>query len=41
MELKVQWQEHELDAYPTIVLTWEEGDAPRTLGIHRKSAKKL
>jgi hypothetical protein len=24
MELKVQWQEHDLSAYPTIVLTWED-----------------
>lgn len=25
MELEVQWQEHELGTYPTIVLTWEDG----------------
>jgi hypothetical protein len=24
MELEVQWQEHELREYPTIVLTWED-----------------
>jgi hypothetical protein len=24
MELEVQWQEHELAAYPTIVLMWED-----------------
>ena len=24
MELEVQWQEHELGEYPTIVLTWED-----------------
>ncbi len=24
MELEVQWQEHELSEYPTIVLTWED-----------------
>src|SRR5216683_282111 len=24
MELEVQWQEHDLDEYPTIVLTWED-----------------
>ena len=24
MELEVQWQEHELGAYPLIVLTWED-----------------
>jgi hypothetical protein len=24
MELEVQWQEHELGSYPTIVLTWED-----------------
>lgn len=23
MELEVQWQEHDLGAYPTLVLTWE------------------
>jgi hypothetical protein len=30
MELEVQWQEHELGEYPTIVLTWEDamGGAP-------------
>jgi len=25
MDLEVQWQEHELGSYPTIVLTWEDG----------------
>ena len=25
MELEIQWQEHELGEYPTIVLTWEDG----------------
>jgi hypothetical protein len=25
MELEVQWQEHDLGEYPTIVLTWEDG----------------
>jgi hypothetical protein len=25
MELEIQWQEHELGSYPTIVLTWEDG----------------
>jgi hypothetical protein len=25
MELEVQWQEHELGEYPTIVLSWEDG----------------
>jgi hypothetical protein len=25
MELQVQWQEHELGAYPLIVLIWEDG----------------
>ena len=24
IELEVQWQEHELGEYPTIVLTWED-----------------
>ncbi len=24
MELEVQWQEHELGSYPTIVLLWED-----------------
>jgi hypothetical protein len=24
MELEVQWQDHELGEYPTIVLTWED-----------------
>lgn len=24
MELEIQWQEHELGSYPTIVLTWED-----------------
>jgi hypothetical protein len=24
MELEVQWQKHELDSYPTIVLLWED-----------------
>lgn len=24
MELEVQWQEHELGSYPTIVLIWED-----------------
>jgi hypothetical protein len=24
MELEVQWQEHELGEYPTIVLSWED-----------------
>ena len=24
MELEVQWQEHELGGYPTIVLIWED-----------------
>ena len=24
MELEIQWQEHELGEYPTIVLTWED-----------------
>jgi hypothetical protein len=24
-ELEVQWQEHELGEYPTIVLSWEDG----------------
>ena len=24
MELEVQWQEHELGEYPTIVLAWED-----------------
>ena len=24
MELEVQWQEHELREYPTIVLTWKD-----------------
>lgn len=24
MELEVQWQEHELREYPTMVLTWED-----------------
>ena len=24
MELEVQWQEHELEEYPTLVLTWED-----------------
>jgi len=24
MELEVQWQEHELGEYATIVLTWED-----------------
>jgi len=24
MELEVQWQEHDLGEYPTIVLTWED-----------------
>ena len=24
MELEVQWQEHELGEYPTIILTWED-----------------
>jgi hypothetical protein len=24
MESEVQWQEHELREYPTIVLTWED-----------------
>ena len=24
MKLEVQWQEHELGEYPTIVLTWED-----------------
>jgi hypothetical protein len=25
MELEIQWQEHDLGSYPTIVLTWEDG----------------
>jgi hypothetical protein len=25
MELEVQWQEHDLGAYPMIVLSWEDG----------------
>ena len=25
MELDIQWQEHDLGEYPTIVLTWEDG----------------
>jgi hypothetical protein len=25
MELEIQWQEHDLGEYPTIVLTWEDG----------------
>ena len=25
MELEVQWQEHDLGGYPTIVLIWEDG----------------
>jgi hypothetical protein len=24
MELKIQWQEHDLGEYPVIVLTWED-----------------
>ena len=24
MDLEVQWQEHELGSYPTIVLSWED-----------------
>jgi hypothetical protein len=24
MELEIQWQEHDLGEYPTIVLTWED-----------------
>src|SRR5215471_9090679 len=24
MELEIQWQEHELGEYPTIVLTWDD-----------------
>jgi hypothetical protein len=24
MELEIQWQDHELGSYPTIVLTWED-----------------
>jgi len=24
MELEIQWQEHDLGAYPTIALTWED-----------------
>ncbi len=40
IELEVQWQEHDLGGYPTIVLTWE--DAMRVLrGITSKSVRKL
>ena len=27
MELEVQWQEHDLGGYPTIVLIWEDADS--------------
>jgi hypothetical protein len=35
MELEVQWQEHDLGGYPTIVLIWEDA-MRRPVGVHRK-----
>src|SRR5436309_13148856 len=34
--LEVQWQEHELGSYPTIVLLWERRHARNTVELSRK-----
>lgn len=36
MELEVQWQEQDLGAYPTIVMTWEDAMRGDAVGLHRK-----
>ncbi len=40
IELEVQWQEHELGEYPTIVLTWEAPCVGHR-GNTSRSVKKL
>jgi hypothetical protein len=39
MELEVQWQEHELGSYPTIVLLWKDAMRGKVFGLTHRDSK--